>query len=176
MCCCQLLFLFSPRKSALFCFDVWIVSECFWLPSAISFCINICFPFIHSLMPHHLVRVCTWLFRKQMQSDSAWQGPPSWASEPRGSPVSTCATCPSPLLLSFSFPWSIHHQLHAVVIRWHQTCAGTSAGERDRKIRELAVVWDTSAQAKQLQLPSSLSSSLSSPLSASPHALISPKL
>lgn len=30
--------------------------------------------------------------------------------------------------LSFSFQWSIHHKLQAVVIRWHRTCAHISLG------------------------------------------------
>lgn len=69
------------------------------------------------------------------------------------------------LFLSFSSAWSIHQQLHAVVIRWHQTCAGTSLKER-RGSQRARYCTGHVCSSEVLQRPSSSSSSSSS---ASPH-------
>lgn len=81
-------------------------------------CVSLPLLLIHSLMLLLSSCVCMCahtavdlLAFKQMYNDSTWRRPVMWASEPRTSPVSTCAGYSSPILFVFFFSWSIYHKL-----------------------------------------------------------------
>lgn len=179
-------FFFSPCKisSLLLCCMDCTACDCH-LP---SFCalISTFFLFIHSCLT--VLCVCAvhvaedLLACKQMQSDSSWRGRPSWASKPRASPVSTCAECPSSLLFVIFLPL-IYPSSTACCRNLVTPNMCRNFSERDRKVRELVVVRDMSAQVKRcsslhhhhhhyqplLLIPASV-------LVRKPLSLISPKL
>lgn len=92
---------------------------------------------------------------KQMQSDSAWRGLPSWASEPRALPKSTCFARPSSLLFVVFLPL-IYPSPTA-------SCHNQVTPNMCRKVRELVVVRRHVFSGTVLQQPSSSSSSSAFP-------------
>lgn len=142
--CCRLLFLFSPCKSALYCFDVWIVSDCVWLPSAILLCTDIAtlFLFIHLC----LIVLCT---RARGWGSPGFQTDAEWQRLTRAAVLGQRATriacihlcCTSIFSSSVVFLPLIYPSPTA-------SCRNQVTPNMCRKVRELVVVRDMSAQAQ----------------------------